>query len=287
MSIDKQIPLNEAIQLIPARKATLAFGGVTLYRRPVAFALALAVEHLKSQRFSDLTILNFTASIETDLLIAHGMIHTIRTCYFGLESFGLAPYFTAAAGQGKINIVEETEASIAYGLRAELAGVGFMPSHAWQGTDLFKLRPDVKTIQDPYSGEELTAFPALSCDIAVIHALEADSQGNARIGGNWGVDPELALVADRLIITTESIVPHLPQADIISPLVDAVIHTPQGAWPASCHPLYAFDGDAILDYLDCAGSDAFDQLIAEWCQKHAISYPGQSLCSQDSYTDMI
>lgn len=279
MNINKQMPLQEAIQLIPARKATLAFGGVTLYRRPMAFALALAAEHRRSQRLSDLTILNFTASIETDLLIAHGMIHTIRSCYFGLESFGLAPYFTAAAGQGKINIVEETEASIAFGLRANLAGVGFMPSHAWQGTDLFKLRPDVKTVQDPYSGEELTAFPALSCDVAVIHALEADPQGNARIGGNWGVDQELALVAERVIITAETIVPHLPQADIIGPLADAVIHAPQGAWPTSCHPLYAFDGDALLDYLDRAGGDAFDQLIGEWCQKHAISYPDPSLRS--------
>ena len=43
------------------------------------------------------------------------------------------------------------------------------------------LRPDVKTITDPYSGEELVAFPALSCDVAVIHALVADKRGNARL----------------------------------------------------------------------------------------------------------
>ncbi|NIP96320.1 MAG: hypothetical protein GWO24_23955, partial [Akkermansiaceae bacterium] len=62
---------------------------------------------------------------------------------------------------GAIRMMEESEASLAAGLRASLAGVGFMPSLGWLGTDLPKLRPDVKTVIDPYSGEELVAFPAI------------------------------------------------------------------------------------------------------------------------------
>jgi len=199
------------------------------------------------------------------------MVERVRSCYFGLEAFGLAPHFTAAAGQGHIEIMEETEASLACGLRATLAGVGFMPSLAWLGTDLPRLRPDVRTVVDPYSGEELTAFPALHVDVAVIHALEADEDGNALIGGNWGVDRELALAADRVIITAEAITARLARADIPGPAVDLVVAAPQGAWPTSCHPLYPMDGLEVLRYTEAAGSPAYSALLADWSAHHGLA----------------
>jgi len=251
----------------------LAFGGVTLYRRPMAFTLALLARHSQESTPRDLTLLCFTAGLESDILVGAGMVSKVRTCYFGLEGFGLAPHFTTAAGDGTIEIIEETEASLAFGLRATLAGVGFMPSTAWQGTDLLSLRPDVKQIIDPYTGEQYTAFPAITCDIAVIHALEADPEGNAIIGGNQGVDCELVFVAERVIVTTEKIVPRLNKADIFGLVVDAVVETPGGAWPTSCHPLYSLDGLATLEYTETAGSDSFPTLLATWCSRHGVDYP--------------
>src|SRR5262249_52106599 len=147
----------------------------------------------------DLTLLNFTASFESDLLVGAGHIKRVRTCYFGMEAFGLAPMYTQAANLREIETVEETEASLGFGFRAALANVGFMPGRGWLGTDLPNLRPDVKTIQDPYSGETLMAFPALTCDVAVVHALKADRSGNALIGGNQAVDVELATIAKTTI----------------------------------------------------------------------------------------
>jgi glutaconate CoA-transferase subunit A len=268
---DKRIPLQQAIALVPASGCSLALGGLTLYRRPMAFSLALLASHANRGSPRDLSLLCFTAGLESDILVGAGMVSRVRSCYFGLEAFGLAPNFTSAAANGSLEIVEETEASLSYGLRASLAGVGFMPSNAWLGTDLPHLRPDVKTVEDPYSGEKLMAFPAITCDIAVIHALEADPQGNATIGGNWGVDPELAMVADTVVITAERILPKLERADIIGPIVDAVVEAPQGAWPTSCHPLYPLDGLAALEYTEKAGSDAYGQLIADWAHHHGIT----------------
>jgi glutaconate CoA-transferase, subunit A len=268
---NKIISLIEAVQLVGQGGDTLALGGVTLYRRPMAFILALAANFAETQRPSDLTLLAFTAGVESDILVGSGLIHTLRTCYFGLEAFGLAPYFTQAAAGGNLNIMEETEASLALGLRASMAGVGFLPSTAWQGTDLLALRPDVKTINDPYSGESLTAFPAIECSTAVIHALEADPEGNARIGDNRGVDQELSLVADHVIITAERIVPRLEKADIVGPMVEAVIEAPGGAWPTSCHPLYPLDGEAILDYTECAGTEAYPALFKSWMIRHKLT----------------
>ena len=266
--MDKRLNWNEAFELLPKQPFSLGLGGVTLYRRPVRFSLMLA-DYLRSQKSSkQIELYCFTAGLESDLLVGAGLVESVRTCYFGLEIFGFAPHFTQAANQGMIRIIEETEASFAYGIRARLAEVGFMPSPAWQGTDLLKLRPDVKSIQDPYTGETLTAFPAIGCDVAVIHALEADYRGNARIGQNEGIDRELALIADTVIITAEQIVPSLDSAEIFGQTVTGVIEAPGGAWPTSCHPLYPLDGEAILAFSESITKEAFDSLLKSWIEKH-------------------
>ncbi len=243
---DKRISLSEAAARVRPGD-TLALGGMTLYRRPVAFVRQLI--HLP-QPPGELTLLAFTAGLESDLLVGAGLIRRVRSCYFGLEIFGLAPMFTYHANRGEVEIVEETEASLAFGLRAQMAGVGFMPARAWLGTDLPKLRPDVRTVEDPYTGESLIAFPAIRPDVAIIHAIQADPEGNASIGKNKGIDEELAVAAQHVIITTEEIVPQLQHADLPAPLVDAVVLAPQGAAPTSCHPLYPLNGEAILDYCE-------------------------------------
>lgn len=268
---DKRLDLNAALDLVPPRGACLALGGMTLYRRPMAFALALLRRFEQTGAPSHLSLLCFTGGLESDVLVGAGMVRRVRSCYFGLEAFGLAPNFTSAASTGRLEVIEETEASLACGLRARMAGVGFMPSTAWLGTDLPRLRPDVKTVVDPYTGEVLTAFPAIGCDVAVIHALEADFEGNAAIGGNWGVDRELALVADRVIVTAERVVPRLDRAEVFAPSVAAVVECPRGAWPTSCHPLYPLDGAEILRYLEAAGSPAYPELIAGWSRSLGLS----------------
>jgi glutaconate CoA-transferase subunit A len=228
----------------------LALGGMTLYRRPMAFVLNLIRRYYQTGEPNNLTLLSFAAGMESDLLVGTGMVSRVRACYFGLEIFGLAPMFTYYANRGKVEVIEETEASLAFGLRAEIAGVGFMPGRGWLGTDLPKLRHDVKTILDPYKGEELIAFPAIKPDVAVIHAIEADEDGNAIIGKNKCVDEELVLTSDKVIITSEKIVSPLEQVDIIGPLVHSLVLVPNGALPTSCHPDYPMDGDQILEYVE-------------------------------------
>ncbi len=267
---DKRTTLAEAARLVPAG-AAVAFGGVTLYRRPMAFALALLHRFRMEGLPHDLTLVNFTAGVESDVLVGAGLVRRVRSCYFGLEIFGLAPHFTSAAGRGDIEVVEESEASLALGLRARLAGVGFLPSTAWIGTDMLRLRPDVRTVLDPYSGEELTAFPALTVDVAVVHALEADPDGNAVLGAHLGLDRELALAAGTVIVTAEKISPRLTRADIVGPAVSAVVEAPGGAWPTSCHPLYPLDGFALLDYTEKAGTEAFSQLLDSWLTRHGLT----------------
>ena len=260
----QQMELTEAAALVTS-SSTIALGGMILYRRPIAFVKALLKRYRVETQPVNLTLIAFTAGMESDLLVGTGMVSNVRSCYFGLEIFGLAPMFTYFANHGMINIIEETEASLAFGLRAQMAGIGFMPGRGWIGTDLPKLRPDVKTIQDPYTGEELIAFPAISTDIAVVHALRADKDGNAQIGDNKGIDLELALIAKTLIITAEEVVPYLEKADIVAPLVDVLVHAPSGALPTSCHPLYPMDGANIMAYSEAVSDpDSFQRFLTGW-----------------------
>ena len=257
-SPDLRISLSEAVTLVRSGQ-TLALGGNMLYRRPVAFVYELL---RLPEPPADLTLLCFTAGYESDLLVGAGCVRQTRTCYFGLESFGFAPMFTQAANQGALRIIEETEASLALGIRATLAGVSFMPSTAWIGTDLLKLRPDVKTIADPYSGEELVAFPAIACDVAVIHALVADRRGNARLNKNLGIDPELAVIAPQVIVTAEEVVDSLTE-DVQLPgvFVTAVAPAPRGAWPTSCYPLYPIAGGELLRYVEACANGQFEDYL--------------------------
>jgi glutaconate CoA-transferase, subunit A len=265
--VNNWISLPEAAALVRDGQ-TIALGGMTLYRRPVAFVREL-IRRVPSPK--DLTLLCFTAGYESDLLVGAGCVRTVRSCYFGLESFGFAPMFTDAAQRGTIHIMEETETSLAMGIRAGMAGVGFMPSRAWIGTDLPRLRPDVKTVIDPYSGEELMAFPAIGCNIAVLHGLEGDRHGNVKINNNIGVDSELVYLADTVIVTVERLVDQVEKsADglmIPSPGATYIVHAPRGAWPTSCYPDYPVGGGEFMRYVDACNAGQFDEYLDEFLQQ--------------------
>jgi glutaconate CoA-transferase subunit A len=261
--IDKRSSLTDAVRLVHDGDV-LALGGVTLYRRPMAFVR----EMLRCESPPrDLTLLCFTAGLESDLLVGSGLVRRVRSCYFGLESFGLAPMFTNLASAGQIDVTEETESSLAFGMRATLAGVSFMPGPGWIGTDLPRVRPDVKLIDDPYGPGKYAAFPAVHCDVAVIHALRADSAGNAAFGPNQGVDGELGLLSERVIVTAEELVERIDEPIGVSSLkVTAVVHAPGGAWPTSCYPLYPLDGQEILRYSESC-PDGFSEFVATFLAK--------------------
>ena len=260
--IDRRISMAEAVAHVDNGQ-TLGLGGLTIYRRPLAFARALIG---RPDPPRDLTLLAFTAGLASDMLVGADLVSRVRTCYFGLEIFGLAPMFGQAFDQGRLKMIEESEASLAAGLRASMAGIGFMPSKAWIGTEMFRLRPDVATINDPYSGRQLMAFPAISCDVAVIHVLQADCAGNSVLGGNPTIDRLLAAVAKTTIITAEEIVDGFEvEISINAQDVAAVVHCPRGAWPTSCYPLYPIDGEEILRYISACNAGAFgDYLDSSW-----------------------
>ncbi len=239
---------------------TVGIGGMTLYRRP--FGL---VRELLRRKTRDLTLLGLTLGLESDVLVGAGRVRRVRTCYFGLESFGLAPMFTLQAGAGGIEVVEETEATLAAGLRASLATIGFLPIRGILGSEIPRVRPDLKTVRCPYTGEELLAVPALKPDAVLLHAQKADARGNAVLTGNLALDREMATLADVTIVSAEEIVPteDLPEGECAVAGIDVthVVHLPGGAAPGSCYPVHGVRAMAFLNYMRMLFERRFDDYL--------------------------
>ena len=80
---------------------------------------------------------------------------------------------------------------------------------ATSGTDLAEHTATIAPITCPFTGEVLTAVPALNPDVTVIHAQRADRHGNVQLWGIVGVQKEAVLAARRAIVTVEEIVDEL------------------------------------------------------------------------------
>lgn len=259
---NKRMTLADALGQVRSGD-TIGIGGMTLYRKPMAF-----VRELARRRVRDLTLVGMCSGFEAELLAAAGSLATLRTCYFGLEFLGLAPVLRRAVEQGRVKVVEETEYTIAVGLQAALMKVPYLPSRDCEvGTDFFRIRPDLKRAPCPVTGEELTWFPALAPRVALIHAPMADEHGHTWLGGQHCVDAQLAMAAEYTIVTAEKIVPtdELKRAQggagLVSFMVDAVVEVPGGAHPTSCYPDYPLDVVHLTSYLRSARrGDAADYL---------------------------
>ena len=144
-------------------------------------------------------------------------------------------------------------------------GLVFLPSSAWLGTDLLQLRSDVMTVDDPYGEAQRVAFPTISVDLAVIHALEVDKQGNVAINNNLAIDQLLVYAADTVIVTAERLVERIepePYKTIIpAPGIDRMYLAVGGALPTSCYPLYPMRGRDFAHYVDQCAAGQFDVYI--------------------------
>jgi acyl CoA:acetate/3-ketoacid CoA transferase alpha subunit len=180
-----------------------------------------------------------------------------------LEAFGLAPNVRRQIQAGELAFTELTGLGLLIGLEAQGRGVPFLPYRGPFGSDLPAQYPDVyKTIDCPFTGEQLTAVRAIKPDVAIVHALRADGEGNAQWDGTSGPDVEMAKAAERVIVTCEEVVPreviveHAHMTKLPGYYVEAVIEAPFGAHPTSHVPAYAFDAWQLMEYALSAADPA-------------------------------
>ena len=251
MRTSKLMSLKEAISSYIQDGDLIGVGGLSFWRKPTT-----ACHEIIRQNIKNLTLCTFVGGIEVDMLIAGGTLSKIKSCFVGMEIFGMAPHFRKAVESGSIIVSEESEATIALGLRASYLKVPFMPLKGIIGTDMPKVRNDIKQIEDPLgSGTQVMAVPKIDLDVAIIHVPYADECGNANIAGAVWMDADMAKTAKNTIIICEKLVEtedirYLPgKAQLPMQTTNAVVKIPFGAHPTSCYPFYTFDPLHIQEYL--------------------------------------
>jgi glutaconate CoA-transferase subunit A len=125
------------------------------------------------------------------------------------------------------------------------AGAARLPFATFRGSpgDLARVNANYRSVTCPFTGETLTAVPAMRADVAIIHGQRADRHGNVLIEGIVGVQKEAVLSASRSIVTVEEIVDSFdgaaPNACILPRwTVGAVVTVPGGAFPSYAYGYY-------------------------------------------------
>jgi len=261
---DKVVPLEELNDLV-GDGDQVALGGAWFANHPMA-----AVRQLVRGERQDLHVMTVVGSVDVDLLVGAGVAGHLSFSMVTLEAFGLAPNVRRAIEGGTITFTEYTGLGILIGFEAAGRGVPYLPYRGPFGSDIPALYPEIyATVNCPFTNEELTAVRALQPDVAIVHALRSDREGNAQWDGTSASDVEMAKAARRVIVTCEEIVPRdvIVESAHMTKLpgyyVDAVIEAPFGAHPTSHVPAYALDAWQVMEYAAAAGGDGFEDYVAQ------------------------
>lgn len=210
---------------------------------------------------------------QVDMLIGAGCVARVEAAAVTLGEYGLAPRFTAAIKAGEIEMWDATCPALLAGLQAAEKGVPFMPLRGILGSDLLRVRPDWKVVDNPLaeSGtrDPIVLLPAIRPDVTLFHALKADANGNVWVG----VQRELMTMAHAskmALVTVEHIEdddflrdPALAAGTIPSLYITAIAEVKNGAWPVGIDNAYRADAKALGDYAAAAATaDGFARWAA-------------------------
>jgi hypothetical protein len=137
-------------------------------------------------------------------------------------------------------------------------------------SDLMKVRRDLKTVRDPYSGNEYVVVLPVIPDIAVIHAAKGSRSGEIVTDATRN-DRLLAMAAKKTIavveelVEPEAVLPRRQEVFVASVHIDAVVLAPVGAHPTACPGIYETDAAHIREYV-VASKD--EQGFAAYLEKY-------------------
>ncbi|MEZ4398160.1 MAG: CoA-transferase [Candidatus Krumholzibacteriia bacterium] len=194
---------------------------------------------------------------DVDFLVASGLVDAMDITYNAYEVHGLSNVLRRAVEKGGLELVEWSNAGIAWRFKAAAMGVPFLPIKSMLGTDTFT-RSAGKVAEDPFGNGRVMLLPALVVDCAVIHVHRADRYGNCQLDGISGFALEIARASKKVLISAEEIVDtdtirRYPERNVIPYfLVDAVVHAPFGSHPGEMPYLYGRDEPLIMEWLEAA-----------------------------------
>ena len=246
---------------------TVGIGGSTMSRTPMGMIWALI-----RARKARLSCVRSIMSSDGDLLFGSGICDRITTSWFSQGIlWGVSKVMRHYVETGAAAYDEWSHMAIGMRFRAGAMGLPFMPIRSMMGSDVVRQRPEAVEMICPYTREKLLLVPGLNPDVALIHVQRCDEFGNAQIDGLPFMDIDLAMAANRVILTTERIVSNdqIRRAPDHTKIpffaVDAVVELPYGCAPHECSGVYepmmrhmeayvaqvnANPVDGMRDYLD-------------------------------------
>jgi glutaconate CoA-transferase subunit A len=267
-----------AIVALRTAIADLVHDGDTVALEGFTHLIPFAAGHeIIRQGRRDLTLVRMTPDLIYDQLIGAGCARKLVFSWGGNPGVGSLHRFRDAVENGwphPLEIEEHSHAGMANRYVAGASGLPFAVLRGYAGTDLVAQTATIAPITCPFTGEVLTAVPALRPDVSVIHAQRADRHGNVALWGLTGVQKEAVLAARRSLVTVEEIVDELtpvPGAVVLPGwAVTYVAHVPGGA-----HPSYAQGfSERDNEYYRAWDAIARDRAaFGSWIAEHVIAGP--------------
>jgi glutaconate CoA-transferase subunit A len=228
------VGLSEAV-------ATLIHDGDCVSMEGFTHLIPFAAGHeVIRQGRRDLTLVRLTPDVIFDQLIGTGCASKLIFAWGGNPGVGSLHRFREAVEQGwpvPLELEEHSHAGLTNRYVAGASGLPFAVLRGYFGTGLVDQNDQIKTITCPFTGETLAAVPALTPDVTIIHAQQADHDGNVLMWGITGVQKEAVLAASRVIVTVEEIVDRLePRPGGV--LLPSWVITAVAAVPGGSHPSY-------------------------------------------------
>lgn len=271
MAMAKLITLADAVAELVHDGDAVALEGFT---HLIPFA---AGHELLRQRRRELELIRMTPDILYDQMIGMGAARKLSFSYGGNPGVGSLHRFRDAVENEwprPLELEEHSHAGMANRYAAGAARLPFAVMRGYVGTDLAAITR-VKAIRCPFTGEELVAVPALRPDVAIVHAQEADRDGNIQLWGIPGVQKEAVLAADRSLVTVERIVDRLEPrpGGVVIPgwVIDAVSEAPGGSQPSYSLGLTSRD-NAFYRSWDEISRDR--EQFSVWMDEHVLHQVG-------------
>ena len=241
---DKLMTMREAI-------ATYVEDGMTVALEGFSHLIPFAAAHeIIRQGRRDLTLCRMTPDIISDQLIAADCVSKLVASFFASGSAGSLHEIRRRI-ENHDPVALEVEEYSHYGMvcryQAGAAGLPFFPLRSYAGSDLPKINPNIRLVEDPFGGGSVYVVPPLTPDVTIIHAQRADRSGNVQIWGIAGVQQEAVYAAKKAIVVVEEIVDDDvirsdPSRTLVpSHAVDAVVLSPRGAHPSYAQGYYDRD----------------------------------------------
>jgi glutaconate CoA-transferase, subunit A len=235
---------------------------------------AAGQEIIRQQR-RDLTLVRLTPDVIFDQMIGMGCARKLIFSWGGNPGVGSLHRFRDAVEHGwpaPLEIEEHSHAGLTNRYVAGASGLPFAVLRGYAGTGLVDQTDAIKSVTCPFTGERLAAVPALRPDVTIIHAQQADREGNVQIWGILGVQKEAVLAATRSLVTVEEVVDRLDlrPGGMVLPwwAVTAVAHVPGGAHPSYAAG-YSVRDNAFYQQWDRISRDR--DVFVDWMGDHVLA----------------